>query len=161
METLPPRVEHRQEPDGSAETFGIRRNRQQRFRCRAEKNRIDFARILQSQPADLFRQRKYHVEVWNGQQLRLPVSQPVGAGHGLTLWAMPVAARVVRDGKVPARIALLHRFHVTAESGRTAIANGFESFPLTRTEYVSPFGKKVFFVRAEDIGHFEPMLFHS
>jgi hypothetical protein len=100
------------------------------------------------------------MEVRDGQQFRLPVSQPLGARHGLTLWAMPVAARVIRDGKMPARIALLHRFHVTAEGGRAAVANGFESLLLMRAEYMPPSGEEVFFVRAEDIGHFEPMLLH-
>ena len=61
---------------------------------------------------------------------------------------------------MPARIALLHVLHMAAESGRTAVANRFESFSLMRTEYVSPLREELFFVRAEDIGHFEPMLSH-
>ncbi len=61
---------------------------------------------------------------------------------------------------MPARIALFHPFHVTAQGGCAAIANGFESLPLMRADYMPPSGEEVLFVRAEDIGHFEPMLSH-
>ncbi len=40
----------------------------------------------------------------------------------------PHKARVIRGGLMSARIALLRRFHVTAQGRRAAIANGFESF---------------------------------
>ncbi len=63
-------------------------------------------------------------------------------------------------GKMPARIALLHRLHVAAEGGRAAIANRPESFLLMRAEYTPPLGEEVLFVCAEDIGHFEPMFSH-
>jgi len=61
---------------------------------------------------------------------------------------------------MPARIALFHVLHMTAESGRAAVADGLESFSLVRTECVSLLGEKLFLVRAENIGHFEPMLVH-
>ncbi len=59
-----------------------------------------------------------------------------------------------------ARIALLHILHMTAKGGRAAVANCRESLPVMRAEYMSPSCKELFLVRAEDIGHFEPMLFH-
>ena len=61
---------------------------------------------------------------------------------------------------MPARVALLHVLHMAAESGRTAVADRFESFSLMRTKYVSPSCEELFFVSAEDIGHFEPMFPH-
>ena len=57
---------------------------------------------------------------------------------------------------MPARIAL-STFHMAAESGRTAVADRFESFSLMGTKYVSPSREELFFVSAEDIGYFEPM----
>ncbi len=59
-----------------------------------------------------------------------------------------------------ARVALLHVFRVPAEGRGAAVANRFEGFSLMRTQYVSPSCEELFFVRAEDIGHFEPMFFH-
>jgi len=61
---------------------------------------------------------------------------------------------------MPARIALLDILYMAAESGRTAVANRFEDFSLMRTEYLSPLREELFFLRAEDIGHFEPMFPH-
>jgi hypothetical protein len=49
---------------------------------------------------------------------------------------------------------------MAAESGRAAVANRLEGFSLMGTDDMSPFREEVAFVFAEDIGHFEPMLFH-
>ena len=61
---------------------------------------------------------------------------------------------------MPARIALLHILHMAAERGGAAVADRFESFSLVRAEYVAPLREELFFVGAEDIGHFEPMFSH-
>src|SRR5258708_5050791 len=73
---------------------------------------------------------------------------------------MSVPAGVIRDGEMPARIALLHTLHMAAQGGRAAVANRFESFSLMRAEYMSPLREEIAFVFAEDIGHFEPMIAH-
>ena len=61
---------------------------------------------------------------------------------------------------MPARIALLHILHMAAEGGRPAVANRREGFSLPRAENMAPLREEVFFVRAEHIGHFEPMFSH-
>jgi len=61
---------------------------------------------------------------------------------------------------MPARIALLYILHMAAESGRSAVADRFESFSLMRTKYMAPSCEELSFVRAEDIGYFEPMFPH-
>src|ERR1700722_13325102 len=126
MEGLPPRVQHRQETDGRAQTLGIGRDREQRFRRRTEQDAINLARILECESTNLLRQRKYDVEIRDRQQFSFPFGQPLGARQGLAFWAMPVAAGVIRDDAVPARVALLHVLYMAAESGRTAVANRFE-----------------------------------
>ena len=62
---------------------------------------------------------------------------------------------------MPARIALFHILHVAAEGGRAAVADRCKSFSLMRTKHVAPLCEELFFVGAEDIGHFEPMLSHG
>jgi hypothetical protein len=47
-----------------------------------------------------------------------------------------------------------------AKSGGAAVADGFKRLSLMRTKHWSPPREKLFLVRAEDIGHFEPMLSH-
>jgi len=92
MEVLPPRVQHRQETDGCPQTLGIGGDREQRFRCSPKQDAINLSRILECEPTDLLRQRKYDVEIWDWQQFSFPFGQPFGARQSLAFWAMPVAA---------------------------------------------------------------------
>ena len=72
-------VKNSQKANRSAQMFGIGRNREQRFGHRAEQDAIDLARILKCQSADLLRQRKYDMEIRDGQQLGFPIGQPLCA----------------------------------------------------------------------------------
>ena len=91
MEVLPPGVQHRQETDGCAQTLGIGSDGEQRFRGRTEQDAINLAGILECEPTDLLRQRKYDVEIRNRHQFSFPFGQPFGTCQGLAFWAMPVA----------------------------------------------------------------------
>jgi hypothetical protein len=73
---------------------------------------------------------------------------------------MPVAAGVIGDDTMSARIALLDILHMATQSGGTAVADCCEGFSLMRTKYVSPSCEELLFVSAEDIGYFEPMFSH-
>src|SRR5579862_6694257 len=73
---------------------------------------------------------------------------------------MPVAARVIGDGPMTARVALFHMLHMAAERRGAAVANRREGFSLIGAEHMAPLCEELFFVRAEDIGHFEPMFSH-
>ena len=140
--------------------FGVSRNRKQRFRRGAEQDVVDLARILKCQPADLLRQRKHDVEIWNRQQFSPSCRQPFCARRGLTLWTMPVAARIIRDDAMPALVALLHILPMAAEGGRAAVANRFEGLSLPGAENMSPLCEEFSFVGAEHIGHLGPMRLH-
>jgi len=61
---------------------------------------------------------------------------------------------------MPARIALFHILHKAAQSGGAAVADRFESFSLMSGEHVAPLSEELFFVRAENIGYFQPMFSH-
>ena len=61
---------------------------------------------------------------------------------------------------MPARIALLYILHMAAQGSGAAVADRAESFSPMRTGYMSPSREELFFIRAEDIGHFEPVLSH-
>ncbi len=160
MKVLPPSVKNGEEPDGRAQTLGIACNREQCFRYGLKQQRIDHTRILQRQSADLLRQREDDVEIGNRQHLALPGLQPLGARGRLTLGAVSVAAGVIRDDEMAARIALLRILGVPAEGRGAAVANRLEGLSLLRTEYVSPVREEILFVRAKDVGHFEPTFVH-
>src|SRR5215468_2736386 len=53
----------------------------------------------------------------NGQEFGLALGQPLLGSGGLALWAVPVAARVVRDAQVRAVFAA---FDMTAQRRRSA-----------------------------------------
>jgi hypothetical protein len=93
VEVLPPGMQDREEPDRRAQTFGVGRDSEQRFRSGPEQDAIDLARILKRQTADLLGERKYNVEIGDRQQFGLPLCQPLCARRCLTLWAMSVATR--------------------------------------------------------------------
>ncbi len=92
MEVLAPGVKDGQKTNRGSHAVRVSRNREQRLRRCAEQNAINLSRILKRQHANLLRQRKDNVEVGDRQQFGLPLCQPCGARHRLTLWAMPVAA---------------------------------------------------------------------
>jgi hypothetical protein len=49
---------------------------------------------------------------------------------------------------------------MAAERGGAAVADRCEGFSLIGAEHMAPSCEELFFVRAEDIGHFEPMFSH-
>ena len=59
-----------------------------------------------------------------------------------------------------ARIALFDVFRVTAERSGAAVADRLKGLALMSAEHVAPLREELFFVGAEDIGHFEPMFSH-
>ena len=68
------------------------------------------------------------MDVAGREKFSLTCSDPPFPGTGLTLWAVPVPAAVIRDGgAMPATGALIE---MTAQSGGAADADVTESFPL-------------------------------
>ena len=109
MEILTPSVEHGQKADGRAQMLGVRCNGQQRFGNRAKKDRVDDLGVLKRQSGNLLRQCEDNVEIFlHRQQLSFAFGQPLGAGRCLTLRTASISARVIRDGAMPALVALFH-----------------------------------------------------
>ena len=68
------------------------------------------------------------------QQLLLAGGQPFVTSVGLTLWAVAIAARVVRDGLMAAALTLVA---VSAECGRAAALDGSEHLQVWPREELS------------------------
>src|SRR6266487_2978968 len=75
--------------------------------------------VLQNQSRELVRQSEDDVEVRHRQQLSRPGSHPSGACVPLASWAVPVPARVVRNGLMAAARALI----TMAAQGRCATSD--------------------------------------
>jgi hypothetical protein len=94
-EFLAPGVEDSEEPDLGPEVTGVGSHLEQGPRCSLKEESIDHPRVLKGQRGQKLRQGEDHVEVWDGQQMRLLGIEPLGRLTTLALGAMPVAAGVV------------------------------------------------------------------
>ena len=114
---LTPGVQHAEEADLGAEVGRVGGDPAQGLGRGMEQDVVDHRLVLEGDDGDLVRHREDDVEVGSIEQLRLAVRQPLGAGEGLALGAVPVAAGVVGDALVAAVITLLD---MAAERGRPA-----------------------------------------
>src|SRR5271168_5174260 len=153
MQVLTPGVQHRKEADGSAEVPGISGDGEQSFRGSLKQDGIDLSWVLKCQATDLLWKREHDVEVRNGQQLRLPLGEPLGAGRGLALTAVAIATRVEYFDAMPAPVALIQ---MTTQDRGPAVPNVSERFPLLARQDGVPASQESVLIGAEDIGHFQP-----
>ena len=96
-----------------------------------EQEVIDHPLVLIGDVGDLRRQGEDEMEVAGGQQLCLPVFQPVSCRNALALGTMPVAARVVGDADVAAVGAA---FHVSAQGCCAAALNRTHHLQLLKAD---------------------------
>jgi hypothetical protein len=90
----------------------------QRFGGGLKQDVVDGALVLECNRRYLLRHGEHHVEVRDGQQVRLTAVEPVCAGERLALRTVPVTTRVVGNALVSAGVALLD----VATQGRCARA---------------------------------------
>ena len=115
---LAPSVEDGEEAKLRTEMLGIGRDAAQGLGGGVEQDVVDRSFVVMGDGGDLLRQGEDDVEVWHCEELGSAVFEPFGARQGLALWAVAIAARVVRDALVAAGIALLD---VAAEGGRATL----------------------------------------
>ena len=107
MQVLTPGMQHGEKADGSAEVFGIGGDGEQSFRSGLEQNGVNLSCVLKRQSADLLGKREDDVEIRNRQELRLPFSEPLGAGRGLALGTTAIATRVEYFDAMSTPVALI------------------------------------------------------
>jgi len=114
---LIPGVENAEEPDFGAEMFGITSDLYQGLSTGLEQQTVDEFLVLKCEWCQRMREREDDVNVARGQELFTACLDPAHSGVGLTLGAVPVSTRVVRDGAMPATGTLIQ---MPAESSRAA-----------------------------------------
>jgi hypothetical protein len=122
LEFLVPGVEHTEEADLGSEMAGVTRHFQERFGAGTKQQTIDQFFVLQSQGSQLRRQSEHDMDVGRGEQFAATCLDPAFAGARLTLWAMAIAATVIRDGGAMSTAGAL--IDVTAESGGATARDG-------------------------------------
>ena len=112
-----PGMQHGGEPDAGAEVLGVGRDGDQGLGGGFEQQVIDDRLVVVGDVGDRPRQGEDDMEIGHRQQIGLAVGQPLLGSGGLALWAMPIAAGVVRDAQVR---AVLTAFDMTAQRRRSA-----------------------------------------
>src|SRR5271168_3989205 len=114
-------MEHAEETDLGSQMPGIASDLQQGCSTGVKQQVVDQPFILQCERSQFPRQGEDEVHVAGRQQLPFPRLEPAQAGVALTLGAMPVPARVVRDGRMSAVRALIT---MSTQRGGAATSNG-------------------------------------
>src|ERR1700689_1685247 len=145
MQVLTPGVQYGEKADGGAEMSGIGGDGEQSFRSSLKQDGIDLSRVLKCQATDLLWKRERDVEVRNGQQVRLPFSEPLGAGRGLALGATAIATRVEYLDAMSAPVALIE---MTTQDRSPAVADISKRFPLLAREHGVPPSQEIVLMSA-------------
>src|SRR5208282_4273239 len=107
LQSLVPGMEHAEEADLGSKMPGIASDLQRSCSTGVKQQVIDQPFILQCERSQFPRQGEDEVHIAGRQQLSFPRLEPAQAGVALTLGAVPVSARVVRDGSMSAVRALI------------------------------------------------------
>jgi len=149
---LSPGVEDGNEADQRSEVPGVGADRLEGVRRRPEEEGIHEAFVLQSQRRNRFGDGEDDVEILAVEEFRVARLDPPRTRQGLTLGAVPIAARVVGDALVPARVALLD---MAAERGGATRRNRPHDAPLGAREAIGVLLPIAVSVAAKDVRHFK------
>jgi hypothetical protein len=145
-------VEHAEEADLGSEVARIGSDFEERGGAGLEEQAVDEALVLVSEWRQLVGERKDHMNVANGQEFLAPLSQPAVACTGLTLGAVPVSTRIIRDGTMAAVNAAIT---MAAQGGGAATRDGVQHLPLGPVQPGPSPCDEALTLGANDIGHLE------
>src|SRR5215467_4034186 len=150
QQVLSPGVQDAEEANRSTQMLRIGGDLQQGIRAGLEQKSVDFFFVLQSEWGQFMRESENHMEITDWQDFRLPSGDPAVACGGLTLRAVPVSARVIGDGLMPALGALVA---MAAEGGRATTRNGVQHFDVRPVQPAPAFFQKTGEAGADNISH--------
>src|SRR3989441_5400787 len=151
-QVLSPGVQDADHADLCAQVFAIDSDLQQGLRAGGEQQVVEQTRVLQRQHIEFVGHSEYDMEVTDGQEFTFTGRQPALARLRLTLGAVPISARVVRDSLMTAARAGIAM--AAQRSGATA-QNGTKRFELLKVKARSIAIQEAIALRAKDVGHLE------
>ncbi len=150
QQVLPPSVQDGEEADLGAQVLGIGGDGAQRLGTGVEQDVVEHLLVLVGERCDRLGHGEDDVEIFDLEQLRLPVLQPLGARERLALRAMPISATVESDALMAAGIAA---FDMATERCGAAALDGAHDAALPTAERVGlPVRRSML---AEDLRHFQ------
>ncbi len=151
-------MEDAEEANLRAQVLGVGRDFEERRSAGVEEQAVEEALVLIGEWSQWVRQRKDHMNVTNGEEFLTPLGQPAVAGPSLALGAVPVSARVIRDGAIAAANASIA---VAAQRGGAATLDGAQDLPLGPRQPGPTAFEQAFALGANDIGHLEGRPIHG
>jgi len=146
---LPPGVEDAQYANLGAEMSWIGRDFAERGGARLKEPRVQARAISIGQRPQPMREREDDVHIWHVEQIALARVEPALPRLRLTLRAVPVPTRVIRDGPMAAGVTPIE---VPAERAGATARDRAEHGALLRAQPRMLLEKGVT-LRVEDIGH--------
>ena len=127
LKVLAPGMQYAKKSDLCSQMLRVTGKFEQCRGAGSEEQIVKQALILQSQSREFVRKSENDVEVRHRQQLCRPGSHPSGTCVPLASWAVPVPARVVRDGLMFAARALIK---MAAQGRRATADDGIEHLAM-------------------------------
>ncbi len=153
LELLIPGMQNREEADLGIQALGIRSDLEQCCRARSQQQRVGDSLVLQGQLREDARHSEDDMQVAHRQQLAATVLEPTLASVGLTLRTMPIATRVVGDGRTVAAVAALIEMS-TERSGAATLDRG-EHLQMSPAEPTAMVREELLSRDANQIGHLQ------
>jgi hypothetical protein len=119
-ELLTPGVQHTEEADLCTQAERIASHFEKCLRTGTEQEIVEYLLVLQDQWRQPAGQCEHNVQVAGREKLSSTRRNPSFASRRLTLWAVPIAAAVIRDGAMTTAGALVD---MAAECGGTTARN--------------------------------------
>src|ERR1035438_2872357 len=159
LQELIPGVEHAEEADLSSKMSRVASNLKQRLGTGVKEQVVDQPLVLQCERGKFSRQSEDGMDIAGGQQLLFTRLEPAQACVALAPWAMPVSARVVRDGgrKSAAGTAIA----MSAERGGAAACDGQQHLLTLPVHPPATAFKKGLSGTANDVGHLQKRPAHE
>src|SRR5271155_1800935 len=158
LQSLVPGMEHAEEADLGSKVAWIAGDLQQSGSAGVKQQVIDQPFILQCQRSQFSRHGEDDVHVTGGKQLPLPRLEPAQAGVTLTLGAVPVSARVVRDGSMSAVRALIA---MSTQRCGSAACDGQQHFFVLAVDPLATVFNEGLSCTANDVGHLQRRPVHA
>ena len=150
LQSLPPRVQDHEPADVTAQALGIRGDLLQRLRSGPKQEVVHHALVGEGETRERLRHGEDEVDVSDRQELLLARHHPRVPRGGQTLGAMPIAAAVVREGRVG---ALLTAIAMPAERGGAALGDRPEHAPMLPGHPHRVGIQEAIAMLAHDVGH--------
>src|SRR5208282_2009993 len=158
LQSLVPGMEHAEEADPGSKVPGIAGDLQQSCSTGVKQQVIDQPFILQGERSQFPRQGEDDMHVVSGQQLSFPRLEPAQARVALALGAVPVTARVVRDGGMSAVRTLIA---MSTQRGGTAACDGQQHLLMLPTDPLATALNKRLARATDDVGHLQRRPVHA